>query len=341
MDAKGQHSRGHLAVLDGWRALSILAVMAGHWLPLGPSAWQMNGAVAASGMALFFCLSGFLITYFLLEDSRIWPFVVKRVSRILPLAWVAMIILAIAGGVDWATLGANLLFVSNLPPDNLMTGGHHLWSLCVEMQFYVLVAILVGTAGRRSLYLLPLLCLAVTGMRISNQEIISIVTWHRLDEILSGACVALFWHHRRGQEATAPAWLGWLPILAFVLLVAAANPHTGAFGYLRPYLAALAVGGSLFAFPPMFAALFTSSPARYIARISYALYVVHGVLGATWLGGEEASKIKRYLLRIPLTAATFALAHLSTRYYESFFSRAARTYLGHRDARAFKEKRPI
>jgi peptidoglycan/LPS O-acetylase OafA/YrhL len=33
---------GHLPILDGWRALSILLVMAGHLLPLGPQSWGMT-----------------------------------------------------------------------------------------------------------------------------------------------------------------------------------------------------------------------------------------------------------------------------------------------------------
>lgn len=45
-----------IPILDGWRALSILLVLAGQWLPLGRAEWRMNESVAASGMALFFCL---------------------------------------------------------------------------------------------------------------------------------------------------------------------------------------------------------------------------------------------------------------------------------------------
>ena len=32
------------AVLDGWRGLSILAVLACHLIPLGPSSWNINDA---------------------------------------------------------------------------------------------------------------------------------------------------------------------------------------------------------------------------------------------------------------------------------------------------------
>ncbi len=42
-----------LQVLDGWRGISILLVLAGHLFPLGPKVWQLNGIIASSGMAIF------------------------------------------------------------------------------------------------------------------------------------------------------------------------------------------------------------------------------------------------------------------------------------------------
>lgn len=74
------------AVLDGWRGLAILFVLAGHLLPLGPKAWQMNAAVATTGMVIFFNLSGFLITNILLHNQNILTFLTRRFIRIVPLA---------------------------------------------------------------------------------------------------------------------------------------------------------------------------------------------------------------------------------------------------------------
>jgi len=56
--------------LDGWRAISILLVLAGHLFPLGPKAYLINESIAALGMAIFFTLSGFLITTTLLHRSH-------------------------------------------------------------------------------------------------------------------------------------------------------------------------------------------------------------------------------------------------------------------------------
>ena len=186
VNARPAKASEHLAVLDGWRALCILMVIAGHQLPLNAVIPGANDAAGAGGMAIFFTLSGFLITRFLWQRPEAKPFLIRRVMRILPLAWLAMLILYVANGADRPdTLAANAIFVMNLPPANLFDGGQHLWSLAVEMQFYVAVALIAGLLGRKGLYLLPVLALAGTGLRIVDSEPVSIVTWHRIDEILA------------------------------------------------------------------------------------------------------------------------------------------------------------
>ncbi|MBL8657155.1 MAG: acyltransferase [Altererythrobacter sp.] len=317
MNAGASTAAGRIDVLDGWRALSILLVLAGHWLPM-PHTWQTNGMAAASGMALFFTLSGFLIARLLLKDPRPAPFLARRIFRIVPLAWLAMGILAVWNQADPATVLANFLFYANLGPDWLMRGGEPLWSLCVEVQFYLFCALSAWIAGRRAVYVLPLLGLAVTGLRIADGVPISIHTWHRVDEIMAGASVAVLLSlplaHRLPRVVP-----GWACLVAFALLAISAHPQSGALAYLRPYFAAATVGFSILATPGWLRPLLTSRPARYVAEISYALYVFHGILWATPLGGEQASKPVRYALRFPLLAATFALAHLSTRHFESRF----------------------
>ena len=290
-------------------------MLAGHWLPLGPKAWGLNGVATGSGMALFFTLSGFLITRLLLRDPNAGRFLIRRLFRIVPLAWLAMAILAIAGGVGFATAIANFLFYSNLPPARLMVGGEPLWSLCVEVQFYLGVAMVVALLGRRGLFVLPVLALAVTAARIAAEQTYSIVTWHRVDEILAGATLALVLSARPLQGAS---WIPprWATVALLFVLFASAHSDAGALAYLRPYFAALAIGCSLLAAPGWMAWLWNSRLARYVAETSYALYVVHGMLTVTWLGGLDADKLDKYARRPLLIAATFLLAHLSTFYYE-------------------------
>lgn len=326
MTEGGGNKQTHIPVLDGWRAVSILLVLFAHWFP-APKITQLNGMAGAAGMALFFTLSGFLITRMLLQDQQILPFLVRRVFRILPLAWAAMLILIIATGASADVGLANLLFVSNLPPAKLMHGGEHLWSLCVEMQFYVGVALLVGLGGRRALYLLPLGALAVTVARIVASQTTSIHTYHRIDEIMAGATVALIVIHVPLDRNRAPLPY-WLPMAMFAALLVCSHEATGPLQYVRPYAAGATVLSSIYAAPSLLTWALQTRPARYVAETSYALYVIHGMMTVTWLGGEGMSKPLRYALRIPLTIVTFGLAHLSTFHYERFWMSVGRNLSG-------------
>lgn len=309
---------GRLKVLDGWRAVSILMVMAGHLLPLGPQNFNFNEPVAAGGMAIFFTLSGFLITRFLLDRPEVFPFLVRRLLRILPLAWLVMIILFFADGATNSTapLLANLAFYANLPPAKLLYGGGHLWSLCVEMHFYLGVALLVAIAGRRGLLLLPVIAVLVTGARIAAGETISIVTWHRVDEILAGAIVALMYSNSFGKFPARI--LSQCNFYVAVVLAAVCTYYIGGpLGYARPYAVAFMVGITLWHAPSWARSLLESRPALYIAKISYALYVFHGVFTHTWLSTGDT--VIKYAKRPLLFAVTWAAAHSSTFYYEQRF----------------------
>lgn len=330
--SKGSSSKhGRIPVLDGWRAVSILLVLSAHLLPLGPHRLQLNGLAAAAGMALFFTLSGFLITQFLAAGMPVHEFLARRLARILPLGWTAIAVLLLCQHSQPMTTVRNLLFVANLPPSDLLRGGEHLWSLCVEMQFYVSIAFICLLIGRRGLYLIPVLAFAVTAARIASGEHISIVTWHRIDEILAGGIIALIYAGWFGELPAKmlkrlPTW----PLL--IALIACSWPYSGALQYFRPYAASFLVGSSLNEGPVGLRRLLVSKPMAYIAEVSYALYVIHGMLTSTWLGSGD--KLIKYAKRPLLFVATFALAHVSTRYFEQPITRAVRRFTGSGRAQA-------
>lgn len=308
-------------VLDGWRATSILLVLGSHLVPLGPHWLELNFVAGAAGMALFFTLSGFLITQFLAGGMAIPEFLARRLARIIPLGWMAVSILLLWHSYSFATGLRNYLFVANLPPASLLQGGEHLWSLCVEMQFYASIALICALLGRRGLYLIPVLAFAVTCERILSGAPISIVTWQRIDEILAGGIIALTYSGWFGQSAAEI--LRKLPVWPFaVALLVCSHPASGPLQYLRPYAASFLVGATLTNCPQRLRQLLVSRPMAYIAEISYALYVIHGMLSATWLGAGD--KTIKYLKRPLLFGATFALAHCSTRYFEQPITRRVR-----------------
>lgn len=305
-------------VLDGWRGVSIIFVLAGHLLPMGPRNWQMNAALAATGMALFFILSGFLITNILLTDQNVGNFLIKRLFRIVPLAWLCLLITLVSVSADINLFLPHLLFYANWEPIALIEETGVYWSLCVEMQFYLLMSILVFLFKRKAFLFLPILCVAITVNRYLHGVEIAINTYYRLDEILAGCMLALICTYgvalKRSIAVLSPIYM--LPILIW-----SSHPNSGAINYFRPYVAMLLVGATLFD---------SSSRNRwlnnknliYVANISYALYLIHGGLVHTWLG--EGEKVIKYIKRPVLFAITFLAAHCSTFYYEKYWNELAK-----------------
>ena len=338
VEVEPKRSDKRLPVLDGWRAMSILLVLGSHLVPLGPHWLELNFVAGAAGMALFFTLSGFLITQFLAGGMPIPEFLARRLARIIPLGWMAVSILLLWRPYALVTALRNYAFVANLPPASLLEGGEHLWSLCVEMQFYASVALICTLLGRRGLYLIPLLAIAVTSIRIVTGAPISIITWQRIDEILAGGIIALTYSGWFGHRAAEI--LKKLPVWPFaVALLACSHPASGPLQYLRPYAASFLVGATLSDCPERLRRLLVSKPMAYVAEISYALYVIHGMLSATWLGAGD--KTTKYLKRPLLFAATFGLAHCSTRYFEQPITRRVRRLTAKRRENAPSKSQPL
>ena len=322
-----------LKVLDGWRGISIALVLAGHLLPLGAKAWEMNGAIAGFGMAIFFTLSGFLITSVLMKDASVARFLIHRLMRIVPLAWLASIVTLLAIGADSSAYLPHLFFYANKEPMAITFATQHFWSLCVEVQFYAAATIIVLVAERRGLLVFPALALLVTAWRIFNHKMMVINTEFRVDEILSGCALALAYH--RWPEKFEAGWWRGVPWIAAPMLLLSAHPVGGPLDYARPYIASLLVGSTLgLREGSALRRVLSGAALGYLANVSYALYIIHGCLMGSWLADGDTTM--RYLKRPLLFAATFVLAHLSTRYYERFF-----IDLGRRWAHRFLPKPPV
>jgi peptidoglycan/LPS O-acetylase OafA/YrhL len=106
-----------------------------------------------------------------------------------------------------------------------------------------------------------------------------------------------------------------IPLMVLMPLYAASCfPQGEWLNYLRPYLAALLIGNTLLNGGSVLAKGLTNRALSYIAGISYALYVLHPLLAASWLG--SGSIMEKYAKRPLMFLALFLLAHLSTFYFE-------------------------
>lgn len=320
-------SASRLPQLDGVRAISILLVLGAHMLPLGPKFLRLNEMAGIAGMSLFFCLSGFLITRSLNDDPSLRNFMIRRLTRILPplIIYAAVIALLMAG--RWDSFFAIIFGYLNYADQMQIPGSGHLWSICVELQFYLAIGLIVALLGRRGLWVLPIAAVIVTLLRVQAGAEVNIRTHLRVDEILSGGLLALIWIHRDARWARpfVQIMTYGAPLL-LVLWLASANPMGGPIMYLRPYLAALTVGTTLFAVPGVVRQFLSIQPLAYVARISYALYIWHPLTMLGWLG--EGSRWTLYLIKRPISfALTFLLADLSTRTVEAWAMRKGKSWL--------------
>ncbi len=328
---------GYVLCLDGVRAASILFVLASHTLPLGPKAWEMNEVAGRVGMALFFCLSGYLITSMLYRKPQVGPFLAKRVMRIVPALALYLAVLFALFGLPLQSLLLNLAFVSNYAVAGLGGGPvGHLWSLCVEMHFYLAISLAVLLLGRRAVWLVFPGALVVTGFKIDAGSISNINTHLRVDEILVGGWLALISvHHgeRLRRWLAAPALAGGLVALLFVLLLVPGPDHGGAIVYRRSYIAMALIGAIMHCNLRPLLMVLESRPAQHIARISYALYIWHMLMVSGWM--NEGSTLERYGVKRPISwALTWGAAYISTTYWESYWQTRVRQWLARGSAPA-------
>jgi peptidoglycan/LPS O-acetylase OafA/YrhL len=317
-DEQEHHSN---PALDGLRAISICLVLAAHLLPLGPKALHLNSTAGPMGMSLFFALSGYLIIS-TLRSATIPEFVVKRLARILPLAYLYILLIFLLFGLSKQALPSHLGFFVNYRPDQMTPVTEHLWSLCVEVHFYIFVTLLATVGGRRSLALVWPCCLAITAIRIKQGAYIDIATHLRMDEVLAGACIATLPASRlRAIPAPLVIW-----VLAAGAWVGTSHPDSGWLQYLRPYAAGSLLAATLSQPPNRLIALLSGRVFRYIAAVSYALYVIHPLTAHGWW--NDGSVWQRYLFKRPLGfALTLAAAHMSTFYWERAWIQAARRWI--------------
>ena len=318
-------------VLDGWRGISILLVLATHLLPLGPKIWRLNASTGNLGMSLFFALSGFLITKNLLEHGDIRAFFIRRIFRILPLAYLYLAVVLYFFLANKESILSHFSFAVNYLYSNFFPETLHFWSLCVEIHFYILIGLWFFFWGKRGLAFLPLLFLLANYLTFSTHENGGVKTHLRVHEILAGGVLALIlldkkYEYMRRFIVSIPFYL----LIIFLLVTS----HVALIEYewMRSYAAILLVGHSLLTETPLASRVLKSRFLFYIAEISFALYVIHPITIVGWLGSGHG--IEKYMKRPLSLGLSFALAHVSTRYFEKYFIRLGKKLAERTQSRA-------
>lgn len=290
----------HLPSLDGLRAIAVGAVILAH----AGIAW----APSAYGVLMFFVLSGFLITWLMLQEEArtggvsLRAFYVRRTLRIFPafyVYWFGLVgLLLLLGRMrEWPQAWSAFFYVSNYynalhgDPN---TGLSHTWSLATEEQFYLLWPPLFVALGRRARHLPVVLGGAIVALwayRLALVEVLHVDQAYRYaafdtrcDALLVGVLTAVLLH--RGllpglwRSLTASPVLPAVTagLLLLVIRGGSSERYRDAVGFTlaAPLVAILLV--QLLALHAAAPWRFLEHPAiRYVGRISYSLYLYQQV----------------------------------------------------------------
>jgi peptidoglycan/LPS O-acetylase OafA/YrhL len=254
---KSENLTGRISELDGMRALSISLVVLFHYFYFfvpKPLNWPWNYLLFPfdsgwSRLSFMFVLSGFLIGSVLLKNRQasnyFQTFFIRRLFRILPLYYFLIIIYYVLvglGGQSWSPW----LFGQPLPAWSyftftqqfvaIFTGQTQLaywfgttWTIVVEQQFYLLLALLIRFVPSQKLTVLALMIIVVSIVfRICVFMIIpnygSIINYTslpaRLDTLMIGVIVAIMFGSESWRERL---FKGRWPLTALLVVLVAGH----------------------------------------------------------------------------------------------------------------------
>jgi peptidoglycan/LPS O-acetylase OafA/YrhL len=336
--ARGRALEGYQPQFDGLRALAVLTVMVDHFSADVPNFplpdWIHLGA---TGVRLFLVLSGYFITASLRRardrmdagelsaGKTMAAFYWRRFLRIGPayLVFAAIALLLDLGAIrhNWAwvfTGTVNWLIAWN---DQWPLAISHLWSICVQEQFYLLWPLLILLLPRKWM-LSAIIAVVFAGIAfrigcvIFSAPIIArwVLPFGSLDSLAAGA--ALGWCGGR-LRASRGGWA--LALLCLLMLTVAAVLRNSDPTKLKSVLVEPLEAGALVILVARTATGFDGNIARFLSntglvfagRISYGLYIYHilvAMIFNRWLPSQM-----RFLITIPsLRLVVFGIVTLLT-----------------------------
>ena len=318
--------------IDALRAVSALIVVMYHF--------GLDFIPAGTGVMVFFIISGFLITWLLLNEVddtgtiSLEHFYFRRTFRIFPafyVFWAVTVggLLLRHGHLIWGQAIATFFYVGNYYqglnhyPE---TGLSHAWSLGVEEQYYLLWPALVLLLARKPRSLMRSTCAAILLVWVYRGVLISLRAPEdyiytafdtRIDHLLIGCVLAIslrYGYFSSFLRTISSRTIYVLIPLGGLLFSTVAVNHFGtdyrdSVGFIVDPLLVAVLMVQLIVSRSRWLAWMDSPLLVYLGTISYSTYLYHELAGS--LVARAMGGLPKALMMVPMLAASYAAASVS------------------------------
>lgn len=284
-------AQGRIEFIDSLRLVAILGVLVVHLR----SPWAPGGYL---GVYLFFAISGFLISEQLdrlyRQPRALARFLIRRCFRILPMLWVSLALISLctlhgAPGRNimpvqdwWQILPGHALLYENRHPARFSYAIGVLWTLHAEMWFYLVFSVLACIGGR-TVYVLSGLALLLRwtlGPEITSlRGPLSVAYFISYIDCFAAGVVARFLasNIRLAGGGRAIAAMLALGLTVVVLGLYLLNPRAAGWDSTARSLVAV-LGGCIIVLYVSGGFGWRQPVLEYFGRLSYPMYLLHGII---------------------------------------------------------------
>lgn len=359
ISSSASDSKLHFENIDILRGFAAIIVMLYHVVVLGnfitfphwgPFQIIRNGWM---GVILFFVISGFVITLSLGRENITNPitvrvnFMVRRWFRIAPLYYFTILIFVsflqphlifLPARSLAAHFGTHLLFIHNLFPQTQGSIDGPNWTIALEMQFYLLMALLIRKLFTWKISKLAVLfCLSAWIWRFSTtlylepgnsdsniQSYLSNLLPGVLDQFLVGILLAILWIRSEKENSKfsklleksarnfSILFLVFIVLFSLCLRMVTHIDYWGSTLMIVFFRSLLAITFGLLVLASItfpIKKLPFLLPFRYLGKISYGIYLWHIIVLSTIL--DRMPWLSGYKLMLTVCGFTLSLASMS------------------------------